>query len=59
LSATEIANEIISHLLEAGADVEVHLEIAATVREGLRPELELRLAENSRTLGFDFGFEEE
>jgi hypothetical protein len=58
-SATDISNEIIRHLLEAGADVEVHLEIAATVREGLRPELELRLAENSRTLGFDFGFEEE
>ena len=59
MSATEIVNEIISHLLEAGADVEVHLETAANVREGLRRKLELRLAENSRTLGFDFGFEEE
>jgi hypothetical protein len=57
-SAMDISNEIIRHLLEAGADVEVHLEIAATVREGLRPELELRLAENSRTLGFEFAFEE-
>lgn len=58
--ATEIANEIVQHLMkQPGASVEVTLEIQADIPKGAPDDLTRTVSENCRTLKFkNFDFEE-
>ena len=59
--ADRIAQEIVQHLGgTAGAEVQVTLEIHATIPDGASPELVRTITENCRTLRFEsHGFEEQ
>ena len=60
-SAGQVGDEIVQHLKAlVGSDVEITLEIHATVTEGIPDNVVRRISENAATLKFDqFGFEEE
>jgi hypothetical protein len=60
-SAGQIGDEIVQHLNAlVGSEVEVTIEIHATVEDGIPDEIIRTISENARTLKFDqFGFEEE
>ena len=60
-SAGQIGDEIVQHLNAlVGSDVEVTIEIHATVEDGIPDDIIRTISENARTLRFDqFGFEEE
>ena len=56
-----MGDEIVQHLKALlGSDVEITLEIHATVPEGIPDNVVRTISENAATLKFDqFGFEEE
>lgn len=60
-SARQVDDEIVQHLKAlVGSDVEVILEIHATVPDGIPDNVVRTISENAATLKFDpFGFEEE
>lgn len=60
-SAGQVGDEIVQHLKALlGSDVEITLEIHATVPEGIPDNVVRTISENAATLKFDqFGFEEE
>lgn len=60
-SAGQIGDEIVQHLNAlVGSNVEVTIEIHATVEDGIPDDIIRIISENARTLKFDqFGFEEE
>ena len=60
-SAGQVGDEIVQHLKAlVGSDVEITLEIHATVPEGIPDNVVRTISENAATLKFDqFGFEEE
>ena len=59
--ASRIADEVIAHLSgQVGAEVEVTLEIEATLPDGASDQIVRTVTENSRTLKFtSHGFEDE
>ena len=60
-SAGQIGDEVVQHLNAlVGADVEVTIEIHASVPEGIPDTVVRTVSENARTLKFEhWGFEEE
>ena len=60
-AAAQIAQEVIQHLTSlVGADVEITLEIQATLPDGASEKLVRDVTENCRTLKFtDYGFEKD
>ena len=60
-SAGQIGDEIVQHLKAlVGSDVEITLEIHATIPDGIPDNVVRTISENAATLKFDqFGFEEE
>ena len=60
-SAGQIGEEVIQHLQAlVGADVDVTIEIHASVPDGIPDQVVRTVTENARTLKFDqVGFEEE
>jgi hypothetical protein len=58
--ADQIATEIVTHLVGlVGADVDVKIEIAAHVPDGVPDDVVRTVTENAKTLKFDqHGFEE-
>jgi len=57
--ASRIADEMVQHLVSAGAQVEVTIEIRAELPDGASDKLVRDVTENCRTLKFDpYGFEE-
>ena len=59
--ASRIAEEVVQHLTAIlGSEVEITLEIQATLPDGASDKLVRDVTENCRTLKFsDFGFEED
>jgi len=57
----DISQEVIQHLNSLiGADVEINMEISATIPDGIPENVERTVNENCQTLKFiQFGFEEE